>query len=268
MVRFIKANLLFGMVIILAFHLWRVRQNFEAEQARSKELQHRLTVAHLETLQMQLNPHFLFNTLQTLTSLISLQPATATRMVVSLGDFFQRTLKERSSCVRRMAEELEFVNLYLSIEKLRLGERLVLSYDVDPIVLDAEVPSFLLQPLFENAVRHGVARLSTAGKIDFRAWRDSREYLNISIENDGLVDSGAETLPRSGIGLANTKDRLQIQYGAEFSFQFHKRPRGGVLIEISFPYREVGNNGVATRAVEAHSGSARRGRAVQPSVST
>jgi two-component system, LytTR family, sensor kinase len=154
------------------------------------------------------------------------------------------------------------VDLYMGIEKLRLGDRLILDYEIEPAAVTAEVPHLLLQPLFENAVKHGAARLTGACRIAFRAHRENGR-LNLCLENDGLVCQPApNTLrnvrrltptgrnltlvsphspdtPRHGVGLTNTVARLSLHYGENFSFQYTDRPQGGVRIDLSFPWRKA-----------------------------
>ncbi len=170
--RFLPSDILIGMVTVLALEGWRVWRDFQAERTRATDLERQLAVSRLDALRMQLHPHFLFNTLHAIAGLIVEQPATARRMVIALGDLLRLTLKDTGSSVRSLAEELEFADLYLGIEKLRLGDRLVLDYDIEPEATSAEVPELLLQPLFENAVRHGAARMLRSSEIRFRARRE------------------------------------------------------------------------------------------------
>ena len=147
------------MVLVAALEGLRIWQSLQAERTRATELERQLAVSRLDALRMQLHPHFLFNTLHAIAGLIVEQPPTARRMVIALGDLLRLTLKDTGSSIRSLAEELEFADLYLGIEKLRLGDRLVLDYDIEPEATSAQVPELLLQPLFENAVRHGAARM-------------------------------------------------------------------------------------------------------------
>jgi two-component system sensor histidine kinase AlgZ len=167
-------------------------------------------------------------------------------MVIALGDLLRLTLKDTGSSVRSLAEELEFADLYLGIEKLRLGDRLVLDYDIEPEATSAEVPELLLQPLFENAVRHGAARMLRSCEIRFRARREGH-WLHLALQNDGPVRSESSGPPPFGVGLTNTKDRLRLYYKDEFRFQYTNRSQGGVQIDISIPYKKAGNEIVDRR---------------------
>jgi two-component system LytT family sensor kinase len=225
-----------GLVMVLKFR--RIRQEFLAERMRAAELERQLAESQLAALRMQLHPHFLFNTLHTIAGLIGDQPATARRMVVALGDFLRLTLNDGRASVRSLAEELEFVDLYMGIEKLRLGDRLILDYEIEPAAAMAEVPRLLLQPLFENAVRHGAARLTGNCGIAFRAQRENGR-LNIRLENDGLACLASSDAPKRGVGLTNTMARLRLHYGDDFTFEYTDRSQGGVRIELSLPWRKA-----------------------------
>jgi two-component system LytT family sensor kinase len=238
--RFLPSDILIGMVLVLALEGWRVWLDFQGERTRATDLERQLAVSRLDALRMQLHPHFLFNTLHAIAGLIVEQPATARRMVIALGDLLRLTLKDTGSSVRSLAEELEFADLYLGIEKLRLGDRLVLDYDIEPEATSAEVPELLLQPLFENAVRHGAARMLKSCEIRFRACREG-DRLHLALHNDGPVRSESSGPPPFGVGLTNTKDRLRLYYKDEFRFQYTNRPQGGVQIDISIPYKKAEN---------------------------
>jgi two-component system, LytTR family, sensor kinase len=238
--RFLPSDILMGMVLVLALEGWRVWLDFQAERTRATNLERQLAVSRLEALRMQLHPHFLFNTLHAIAGLIVEQPATARRMVIALGDLLRLTLKDTGGSVRSLSEELEFADLYLGIEKLRLGDRLVLDYDIEPEATSAEVPELLLQPLFENAVRHGAARILRSCEIRFRACRQG-DRLHLALHNDGPVRSESSGPPPFGVGLTNTKDRLRLYYKDEFRFQYTDRPQGGVQIDISIPYKKAEN---------------------------
>ena len=234
--RFFPVDVLIGMVLVAALEGWRIWQSLQAERTRATELERQLAVSRLDALRMQLHPHFLFNTLHTIAGLIAEQPPAARRMVIALGELLRLTLEDTGRPLRSLAEELEFADLYLGIEKLRLGERLVIDYDIEPEATRADVPQLLLQPLFENAVRHGAARITGLCEIRFRAFREG-EWLRLMISNDGPVRPRASKYSRSGVGLTNTKDRLRLHYKDSFTFQYTERPEGGVQIDISIPYK-------------------------------
>jgi len=204
---FLPNEILIGIVLATAIEGWQVLKDLQAERMRAMDLERQLAVSRLEALRMQLHPHFLFNTLHTITGLTVEDPATARRMVIALGDLLRSTLKENGDRMRTLAEELEYSDLYLGIEKLRLGDRLLLNYEIEPAATKALAPRFLLQPLFENAIRHGASRMTDPCEICFCASRKSGT-LHIMIRNDGPKCASHSPLPRFGVGLTNTIDRL------------------------------------------------------------
>ena len=237
LIRFMPVDVLIGIVILVAFTGWRAWQAFQEERTRANDLERELAVARLEALRMQLHPHFLFNTLHTIAGLTIENPPLARRMVIALGDLLRITLKENSERMRTLAEELEYSDLYLGIEKLRLGDRLVLNYEIDPSAARAFVPQFLLQPLFENAIRHGASRITGPCEICFCASRQSGT-LGMMIRNDGPRRSLPAAPGRFGVGLTNTKDRLRMYFGDHHTFRYFDRPEGGAQVEISIPYSD------------------------------
>jgi LytS/YehU family sensor histidine kinase len=237
--KFVQKDLLICVVLVAVLQGWRVWQDLQAARTRAAELERQLAVSRLDALRMQLHPHFLFNSLHAIASLIGEQPGIARRMVVALGDFLRLTLKDGSGPVRSLAEELEFTDLFMRIEKLRLGERLTVDYDIESEATKAEVPQLLLQPLFENAVRHGAARVTGSCKITFRAHRENGT-LNLSLENDGPEIGATRDASTNGVGLSNTTARLRLHYGESFTLHYRDRPHGGARVEVSLPYQRAG----------------------------
>jgi two-component system, LytTR family, sensor kinase len=233
-------EILIGIALMTALEAWEVLKDLQAERVRSMELERQLAVSRLEALRMQLHPHFLFNTLHAVAGLTIEDPPTARRMVIALGGLLRNTLKDTGSEMRTLAEELEYSDLYLGIEKLRLGDRLALNYDIEPSAARALVPQFLLQPLFENAIRHGVSRVTGPCEVRFSAARKLHE-LEITIRNEGPQRNVSEGPPRFGVGLTNTVDRLRIHYGHRHTFRYSDRPEGGAQVEISIPYVATGD---------------------------
>lgn len=234
--RFFPTEVLIGIVIVAVIEAWQVLLALQTERMHTMELERQLAVSRLEALRMQLHPHFLFNTLHTIAGLIVEQPASARRMVVALGELLRLTLNDTGRPMRSLAEELEFADLYLGIEKLRLGDRLIINYEIEPEATRAEVPQLLLQPLFENAVRHGVSRTTGSCEVRFSARRD-QERLHLMLSNDGPVAPRLPMMPRCGVGLSNTQDRLRLHYPDCFRFEYWERPQGGVQINIAIPYK-------------------------------
>jgi two-component system, LytTR family, sensor kinase len=248
MPRFLPNEVLVGIVLVTAIEAWHALRDLQAERMRGMELKRQLAVSRLEALRMQLHPHFLFNTLHTIAGLTVEDPPTARRMVIALGDLLRNTL-ESGGQMRTLAEELEYSDLYLGIEKLRLGDRLMLNYEIEPSAARVLVPQFLLQPLFENAIRHGASRVTGSCGIWFSAVRRS-QALEILIRNDGPIRDAAAGPPRFGVGLTNTMDRLRIHYGDRHTFSYADRVEGGAQIAISIPCSEAedGAGGKASMA--------------------
>ncbi len=188
--------------------------------------------AELRALRYQVNPHFLFNTLNAVSALVSAEANhDANRMLARVADFLRATLAHDDSHEHALADELALTEAYLDIEKVRLGERLRMTMKVGPDVLDTPVPYLLLQPLVENAIRHGIAPNSDSGRIDIRVDRDG-ELLRIEVRNDGVEPAQANG---AGIGLANVTARLRQLYGAAHSLDAGWRADGRFHVSIALP---------------------------------
>ncbi|MGA2597514.1 MAG: histidine kinase [Bryobacteraceae bacterium] len=206
-------------------------------ELRSSELQSQLMQARLSALNMQLQPHFLFNTLNTIMVLIRQQKSReAEEMLGRLGDLLRCVLEDVDAQEVPLRRELEYLELYLSIEQVRFQDRLRVAIDVDPEARDAMAPYMGLQPIVENAIRHGIGRSSTAGNIRIRACR-VKGSLEIKVEDDGPgpgLENGART---RGIGLANTRARLKQLYGDAGRFTLEAGNPGGAVATMIVPYR-------------------------------
>ena len=238
--RLLPNEILIGIALMTALEAWEMLKDLQAERVRSMDLERQLAVSRLEALRMQLHPHFLFNTLHAVAGLTIEDPPTARRMVIALGDLLRNTLTHSAGQMRTLSEELEYSDLYLGIEKLRLGDRLVLNYDIESSAARALVPQFLLQPLFENAIRHGVSHVTGPCQVRFSAVR-KLDTLEITIRNEGPQRNVSQGSPRFGVGLTNTVDRLRIHYGDRHTFKYSDRPEGGAQVEISIPYAVAGD---------------------------
>jgi len=218
-----------------AMEYWREAR----ERAVSAErLQTRLAEAQFQALQRQLQPHFLFNTLHTISSLMRSDVEAADLMIDRLSELLRMSLRSQAQEVS-VKQELEILQSYLAIEQTRFRDRLSVSIDVDPEVLDAYVPHLLLQPLAENAVRHGIAPRARPGRIEIRARRShARLELEVNDSGDGLPTDRLNAL-NDGVGLSNTRARLAHLYGASHAFTFANRAEGGFRVSISIPFRSV-----------------------------
>jgi two-component system, LytTR family, sensor kinase len=213
----------------------REHVQLQVERERALRAEALASGARLQALRYQINPHFLFNTLNAVSTLVvERQTSEATRMIARLSDFLRLTLNERTGDEVPLAEELDFVQRYLDIEQVRFGERLRLDVAVGSDAHDAMVPVLLLQPLVENAVKHGVAAREEGGRIAVRAERDGAT-LRIVVSDDG-PGPGAPGGGR-GIGLANTRERLRTLYGDAQRLQLVASPDGGTRVVVELPFR-------------------------------
>ncbi|UGQ48244.1 sensor histidine kinase [Massilia endophytica] len=199
--------------------------------------------AELRALRYQLHPHFLFNTLNTVSALVvSQRDREATRMISRLAEFLRATLDQDGRHEHTLADELALTDSYLDIEKARLGERLVVETHIGPGVLNAMVPYLILQPLIENAIRHGIARRQTAGRLALQLACEG-EQLAIRIENDGAAEGKAREA--GGIGLANIAERLAMLYPERHEFTQQHNADGSYAVRITLPLRHAQATGAA-----------------------
>lgn len=221
------------------------RRDAERERA-TLQLETRLARAQLEALKIQLQPHFLFNTLNTISALLHRDPESADRVLTRLGDLLRMSLQHSGRQEVVLRQELEFVERYLEIQQTRFQDRLRVRLDADPETLDALVPTLVLQPLVENAVRHAIEPRAAAGRLEIRARRENgRLMLQVADDGPGIggptpLDVAAVPGTGSGIGLANTRARLEQLYGAAHRFSLANGADGGLVVTLELPFR-VGN---------------------------
>ncbi|HEY3706705.1 MAG TPA: sensor histidine kinase [Terracidiphilus sp.] len=214
----------------------------------AEEQEHRLTEAQLQMLKGQLQPHFLFNTLNAVTELVYDRPEAADRVLTNLSELLRSSLRQDSPTAC-LADDLKFVRHYVDIQKELLKDRLQVSYDVDPEALPAMVPSMLIQPLVENAIKHGIGNRTEGGKVSVYARRDN-DYVEIIIKDngkgaarDGTGRQVAELSASGGIGLNNLRARLNQLYAGDHSMRITAYPDAGFIVSIVIPYREVLTDG-------------------------
>jgi sensor histidine kinase YesM len=198
--------------------------------------------ARLSALRYQLNPHFLFNSLNAVSTLVldGNAPA-ATRMLAQIGELLRTSLDNEVISEVALSREIEFTKQYLAIEQTRLGERLQVDLTIPSETLDALVPSMLLQPLVENAVRHGVAPLVEGGRIAITSEIDESR-LRIVIGNSGRHGAEKQSEPENGIGLSNTAERLKTLYGGNHKLLLHWRQDGGCEVTLELPFRKAAHH--------------------------
>jgi two-component system LytT family sensor kinase len=225
---------LFSTAIAVALPL-RIWNNTRIEQ-KLEEKERSLIQARMDSLISQINPHFLFNTLNTVSSLIRLDPDTARKVLVKLSSILRRRLKTQTHFAP-LRQELDFIADYLDIEVVRFGrDKLKVAEDIDPAALDVIVPTMILQPLVENAIRHGIGPKIEGGTITLRAKR-SKGRISIQVSDDG-VGIPKNRLPEiyaSGIGIMNVQERLKVLYGHDFSMKVESEPGKGTTVRLELP---------------------------------
>ncbi len=232
-------------------------QGWEEEKQRLQALEVMAREAQMRALRYQLQPHFLFNTLNAISTLVlDNQPRIATQMIARLADLLRRTLESPDTHQVSLREEIAVTKEYLALEKVRFGPRLMVSFEIEPETQEAQVPRFLLQPLVENAVRHGIAKRPQGGNLVLRS-EAIHGRLRIKIENDSAEDDDEPVLrrnaatPHRGVGLTNTRARLEQMYGHEAALETHATASGTYEVRISMPFSTVSESITELESVEA-----------------
>lgn len=219
------------MAVAIPIKIW----NSARIEHRLAEQEHLLMAARVDALANQINPHFLFNTLTSISSLIRSEPETARVLIVKLSALLRRLLRSQEHFVT-LREELDAVGEYLDIERVRFGPTLVVETHVDPAALDIIVPSMMLQPLVENSIKHGLGRKLGEGRITIRASR-AGGLLTLEVQDNGvgLPQTRMEAEAEGGIGLRNVNERLRVIYGAPYQLKLQSRPGEGTTARIEIP---------------------------------
>lgn len=215
--------------LYFAFHFF---VNYRKEEIKNLQLQATKKEIELNKLKSQLNPHFIFNSMNTIRALIDEEPAKAKKSITQLSNILRNTLTMDKHELIPMHQELKVVTDYLEIEKARFEERLEIELNVDPRVEKVLVPPLLFQTLVENAIKHGISKLPKGGKVQFNA-RFEQEFLKVCIENDGFFR--VDPNPDSGYGLENTIQRLAILYGDDAIFKIDNTNNSTVKVEVTIP---------------------------------
>jgi two-component system, LytTR family, sensor kinase len=238
--------------VAMSYHWWVLvywailgaHQGFEyhrklsEREKRAVQLEAQLVQAQLQALKMQLHPHFLFNTLNSISALLHQEPELADRMIARLGDFLRLTLDNSGDQEVTLQKELEFLKCYLEIERVRFQDRLTVSYDVAPETLDAMVPNLVWQPIVENAIRHAIAPRAGRGNIQIWAQRTGATLqLQVKDDGPGLPPSqNSNQLSGQGVGLANTRERLRQLYGDNHRFELRNGADRGLVVALEIPF--------------------------------
>jgi two-component system, LytTR family, sensor kinase len=226
--------ILYG-VILLVGSMLDSRERLARQQTETARLNEQLSQAQLDALRRQIEPHFLFNTLHAIAGLVrEKRNDAAVDMIAGLSDFLRRVVEESGRQQVPLAEELDFAQKYLDIQKVRFAERLQVSVDVPIELFPAQVPSLILQPMVENAVKHGIAKRVQGGAIRIAASR-SNGMLTLRVYNDGPGLPAGWEKTHTGVGISNVRTRLQNLYGDEFDLSMQNQEPGGVEVSVSVP---------------------------------
>jgi two-component system LytT family sensor kinase len=226
-------NLLIYGVIISVSHAIDYYRKYHERAVHTLELEKHLAEARLQALLRQLKPHFLFNTLNGIASLMHSDVEAADRMLVRLGELLRLTMSHPGQPLTRLSEEIAFIEKYLEIERIRFRDRLSVVFEIDPAALETEVPSLILQPLVENAIRHGIEPQARPGHLVLTA-RCLPGFVELVVQDNGAgLPAGGFT--REGIGLGNTRARLGELYGERHRFELANHPAGGLVVRVTIP---------------------------------
>jgi two-component system LytT family sensor kinase len=220
--------------VIGIVHAIEFNRRYREREVAAADLRARLSEAQLEALRSQIHPHFLFNTLPSISTLMHRDVNAADTMLTRLSDLLRLTMQHRGQNEITLRDELALVGEYIEIMRVRFGDRLTVNHAIRPDALEALVPQFILQPLLENAFDHGIARTSGPGTIDIAAMTIDGK-LEISITDNGLHTKGGERTKKHGIGLANTRRRLEQLYGPAQAISLEKLPERGTRVVIGIP---------------------------------
>jgi two-component system LytT family sensor kinase len=227
-------NLLIYWVILSVGHALDFYREAQERQLRTSELERHLAQARLQALQMQLNPHFLFNTLHAISALMHKDVELADHMIARLSDLLRYALESTDAQEVPLEQELDFLDRYLEIEQTRFGDRLLVRREIDPRALEAHVPNLILQPIVENAIRHGIEPHARRGEIRLSARRENG-MLHLEVQDNGKGFAGNGGLVEEGVGLSNTRARLAELYGDRCRFEFRNAQEGGLIVHLQIP---------------------------------
>jgi two-component system LytT family sensor kinase len=222
--------------VVLIAQAFSYYRRFRERELRTAQLEGQLAKAHLQTLKSQLQPHFLFNTLHSISALMLTDVRAADRMMTRLSDLLRMSLETAGTQVTTLNRELEFMNCYLEIEKVRFEERLNVTLDIAPETLDALVPHLVLQPLVDNAVKHGISQLVEGGAIVITSSVEDG-VLQLVVRDNGPGLGQVTMFHTTGLGLRVTRERLETMYGQDQSVEMLSPPEGGVEVRVCLPLR-------------------------------
>jgi LytS/YehU family sensor histidine kinase len=218
--------------------LYRESREAQDRALKAAQLESQLAHARLEALRAQLNPHFLFNALNVVAMLVRRGANDdALRAVVNLSELLRRVLAAGTELEVSLRDEMALVERYLDVEQLRFRDRLTVHLSITADATEASVPGLILQPIVENAIKHGVANAADAGRVEISARHEGRRLLLRVCDNGPGFAEGWDPLQATGLGLANTRERLDRTYDGDYRFDLGRGPDGGAAVEIEIPYR-------------------------------
>ncbi|MEK6300712.1 MAG: histidine kinase [Acidobacteriota bacterium] len=226
-------------LIVLVTLVFDYYRRYRGGEIRATRLEAQLAHAQLQALKMQLQPHFLFNTLHSISALVYKDAEAADKMIARLGDFLRLTLENGGAQEVSLQQELEFLKCYLEIERIRFRDRLTVRFRIEPQALDARLPNLILQPIVENAIKHGIAPRTTQGHIEIEASQlNGLLHVQVTDNGPGLPANGDNgQILKEGVGLANTQARLQQLYGSDHRLDLANTTRGGLSVILEIPFK-------------------------------
>ena len=227
------------LLIVLIAHLMMYQRRYREREVRAAQLDAQLAKTQLQFLRSQLNPHFLFNALQSISALMEFDVKAADAMMAQLGDLLRSALDNMENQETTLQNELDFVGKYLNIEQHRLGSRLVIRMDIAEETLDAQIPYLILQPLVENAVVHGISKLAAGGELRIQSRHENGD-LRVAVRNDVPSNDDSKSWRDIGIGLRNTQERLKQTYGSDHAAEIRKIDHNEVEVCLRIPFRTTG----------------------------
>jgi signal transduction histidine kinase len=236
-------NWLIYWVIVSVLHAYLYHERYLSSELRLERMERSFTEARLNVLRMQLDPHFLFNALNTISSHVECDPKLTRRMIEHLGDLLRKSLETQDRQEVPLNEEIEALNHYLAIQKIRFGEKLRIEMQIEPELRFAAVPSLILQPLVENAIRHGISHRASGGSVIVSA-RKIHDQIEIRVQDDGVgLRPGWRPEFSSGLGLSVTRERIKgLHPNGKSNFAVRPQPNGGTVAEIILPLRVHGGD--------------------------
>jgi len=237
-------DLIIASLIVIGAHALLYYDDFRASELQQSSLKTQLAQAQLRALKMQVHPHFLFNTLHSISSLVLEDPAKANSMIARLGDFLRLTVDNSEQQWVTLKEETEFLRCYLDIEQVRFGDRLTVAFELEPQTLSAQVPHLILQPVVENAIQHAIAPRAAPGRINIQAKR-LNSLLRVAVSDNGPgMTSNPSSPAKKCVGLANVRTRLQQIYGPDFRFELTNGRNGGLTVVVEIPFQREAHPGI------------------------